>query len=157
MSRVRSAPLILAAVTIAAAAGGCGSGKKQVSAAELVQKADVICRTERTKFTQIQAHPPESAAIAADQTKELIGVADAATSELRDLDPPDSLSGAYDAYLDSRDAAADQMRRGQDAAENRDSAGYSAAQTAVAKNAPRRKKLAAAVGLKVCGTSPGRG
>ena len=157
MFRLRSAAIVTAAIPALVVAAGCGSSAQQVSATELAQKADAICRDEQSKFDQIQAHPPANASIAADQTKELIGVTDAATSDLRDLEPPDSLSGPYDAYLESRDAAADQMRRGQDAAESQDSTGYSAAQTAVAKNAPRRKKLAAAVGLKVCGTSPGSG
>jgi hypothetical protein len=157
MIRRRAALISVPAIAIAAVGGGCGSGKDQVSAAELVQKADGICRTEQAKFDQIQAHPPANASIAADQTKELIDVSQAASSDLRDLDPPDSLAAPYDRYLDSRDTAVDQMKRGQDAAENQDSAGYAAAQTAVAKSAPRRHQLARAVGLKVCGANPSSG
>jgi hypothetical protein len=155
MNRVRSVALALPAVAIVAAGGGCGSSKHEVSAAELVQKADAICRQEQTRFNQIQAHAPANASIAADQTKELIGVTDAASSDLRELEPPDELSAPYTAYLDSRDTAVDAMKRGQDAAENQDSSGYAAAQTAVAKSASHRQKLAQAVGLKVCGSSAG--
>jgi hypothetical protein len=155
MNRVRSAVLALPVVAIVAATGGCGSSKDQVSVPELVQRADAICRQEQTKFNQIQAHAPANASIAADQTKELIGVTEAASSDLRDLEPPDERSAPYGAYLDSRDTAVDAMKRGQDAAENQDSSGYAAAQTAVAKSAPHRQKLAQAVGLKVCGSSAG--
>lgn len=154
MILVRSA-LILAGIAVIGI--GCGSSRHQVSATELVQKADAICRDEQAKFDQIQAHPPANASIASDQTKELIGVTNAASSDLRDLEPPDQLSAPYDAYLQSRDDAVDQMKRGQDAADNQDSAGYSAAQAAVARSAPRRQKLAAAVRLRVCGSNPSSG
>jgi hypothetical protein len=150
MFRVPAAAIVTGA--IAAAAAGCGSSKQQLSATELAQKADAICRAEQAKFDQIQAHPPANAQVAADQTKELIEVTGAASSDLRDLEPPDQLSGPYDAYLRSRDDAVDEMKRGQDAADNQDSAGYSAAQTAVVKSAGRRQKLAASVRLKVCGS-----
>ena len=81
---------------------GCGGGgSKQVSAAELVQKADEICREERSSFDRIQAHPPPNASVAAaDQTDELITVTENANSQLRDLKPPEQLRSAYDRYLD---------------------------------------------------------
>jgi hypothetical protein len=154
MFRVRAAAIVTTAIAAVAAAAGCGSSKQQLSAMELAQKADAICRDEQAKFDQIQAHPPANAQVAADQTKELIDVTGAASSDLRDLEPPDQLSEPYDTYLRSRDDAVDEMKRGQDAADNQDSAGYSAAQTAVVKSAARRQKLAASVGLKVCGSRP---
>jgi hypothetical protein len=157
MIRRRRALVPVSAIAIAAVGSGCGSSKQQVSAAELVQKADAICRDEQAKFNQIQAHPPANASIASDQTNELIDVTSAASSDLRDLEPPGQLSAPYDAYLQARDDAVDQMKRGQDSAENQDSSGYSAAQTAVARSAARRHKLAAAVGLQVCGSNPSSG
>jgi hypothetical protein len=156
MLPARSILLPLAAAAIIAVTG-CGSGKEQVSAAELVQKADRICRVEQTKFDRIQAHPPANAFIAADQTRELIEVAEAASSDLGELKPPEPLTSSFDRYLDARDRAVDEMRRGRDAAENQDSAGYAAAQTAVAKGAPQRRRLAGALGLRVCGSNPRSG
>ena len=157
MSRAHSALLSLPVLAIAAMGGGCGSSKEELSAAELVQKADRICRQEHAKFEQIQAHAPANASIAADQTKELIDASEAAGSVLRDLEPPESLSNPYELYLKARDSAVEQMKRGREAAESQDSAGYAAAQTAVAKSAPRRRELADAVGLKVCGSNPRAG
>jgi hypothetical protein len=157
MGRLRLATLAAPAVAIAAVPGGCGSGKEQVGAAELKQKADAICREEQGRFERIQAHPPPNSTIAADQTKELIDVSDAASSDLRDLEPPESLGGAYDAYLEARDRVVDQMKRGREAAEERDAAGYAAAQSAVAKSAPERRRLAAALGLRLCGANPRSG
>jgi hypothetical protein len=157
MVRVRIASLAFPAIVITALASGCGSGKDEMSAAELRQNADAICREEQSRFDRVQATAPANASIAADQTKELIGVSEAASSDLGDLEPPDSLADAYDSYLDARGRALDQMKRGQVAAENRDSAGYVAAQTAVAKGAAERRRFAAALGLQVCGANPKSG
>jgi hypothetical protein len=134
---------------------GCGGGgsAKQVSAAELAQRADEICATEQHSFGRIQAHPPPNASVAADQTDELVKATEDASSQLRALKPPDQIAAAYDRYLAARDRAVDQMKRGKDAAENQDSAAYGAAQAAVARDAPQRRKLARAVGLKACSSS----
>ncbi len=153
----RRGPLIVASIAIAAAAGGCGSGKEPLSATELATRGDRICRDEQAKFDRIQRRPPANASIAADQTKELIDVSEAASADLRELKPPDSIRGPYDAYLEARDRAIDVMKNGRAAAENRDAAGYAGAQTAVAKTAPRRRDLAAAVGFRVCGANPRAG
>lgn len=151
-------PLLISQIVICVTAGmlaGCGGGgSDQVSAAELVQKADAICGKERSSFARVQAHAPPNASVAADQTDELITATESANSELRDLKPPEELRSAYDRYLEARDRAVEQMRRGKDAAENQDSAAYGAAQAAVARDAQQRRKLAAALGLSVCSSSP---
>ncbi|HKH40862.1 MAG TPA: hypothetical protein VKA41_03315 [Solirubrobacterales bacterium] len=144
--------ILLATGTVLA---GCGGGSERVSAAELVQKADAICGKERSSFARIQAHPPPNASVAADQTDELIEATQEATSELRDLKPPEDLQSAYDRYLEARGRAIEQMKRGKDAAQDRDSAAYGAAQAAVAREAPQRRKLSQALGLQVCSSSTG--
>jgi hypothetical protein len=152
-------PRWIVAITVSAATAavvGCGGGGSQsVSAAELVQKADAICGTERTSYDRVQAHPPPNAKIAAAETDELIRATDDANSKLRDLKPPQELEAAYDRYLEARNRVVGQMKRGKDAAESQDSAAYGAAQAAVAREAPQRRKLAVAVGLKVCSSSSG--
>jgi hypothetical protein len=156
MSRARWIPTIVTALALIALTPGCGGGgKDQVSVAELIQKGDQICRTEQAKFAQIQAHPPANASNAADQTKELIQAAESAGSQLGDLEPPDALRAAFESYLSARNRAVDQMKRGQDAADDQDSRAYGAAQAAVVHTAPARRKLARSVGFKVCGSSPG--
>jgi hypothetical protein len=147
--------MLLPVLVIGAFAAGCGGGKEQVTAAELDRKADQICGTEQAKFKQIQAHPPANATEAADQTKELIGVAEDASSSIDDLEPPDALSGPLETYLSARNGAIDEMKKGQDAAENQDSGAYGAAQAAVAKSASQRQKLADSLGFKVCSAAKG--
>ena len=146
---------LIAISLIAGPVAGCGGGgSDQVSAAELVQRADAICARERSSFGHIQAHAPPNASVAADQTDALIKASQNANSQLRDLKPPDQLQPAYDRYLAARDRVIDQMNRGKDAAESQDSTAYGAAQGAVARDAPQRRKLARSLGLRVCSSSP---
>jgi hypothetical protein len=154
MLRDRRALLLIPTAAILWMGGGCDGGEDRISPTELVQRADAICGKERSSFARIQANPPPNASVAADQTQELIKVTEDANSGLRDLKPPEELQAAYDRYLEARDRVLDQMKRGRDAAEDRDSADYGAAQAAVARDAPQRRKLAQALGLKVCSSSP---
>jgi hypothetical protein len=154
MLRDRRALLLIPTAAILWLGGGCDGGEDRISPTELVQRADAICGKERSSFARIQANPPPNASVAADQTQELIKVTEDANSGLRDLKPPEELQAAYDRYLEARDRVLDQMKRGRDAAEDRDSADYGAAQAAVARDAPQRRKLAQALGLKVCSSSP---
>jgi len=155
MIRVRSLALVLPVLAIGLFGAGCGGGKQSVTAAELDQKADQACQEEQDRFKEIQATPPANASEAADQTKELIQVAESASSTIDDLEPPDALREPLQIYLSARDDAIGQMKKGQDAAENQDSAGYGAAQAAVTKSAPERKRLADSLGFKVCSTNAG--
>jgi hypothetical protein len=154
MLRSRRTARLAVLIAAGAALAGCdGGGEDRVSAAELVQKADQICGEERSSFTRIQADPPPNASVAADQTDALIKSTEEASSALRDLKPPEELQSAYDRYLEARDRALEQMKRGREAAQDRDSAAYGAAQAAVAREAPQRQKLAQALGLRACSSS----
>jgi hypothetical protein len=146
--------IIPAVLLLAVDASGCGGGgNDQVTAAELVHKADAICTKERGSFARIQAHPPPNASVAADQTDELIKATEDANSQLRDLKPPEELQSSYDRYIEARDRVIQQMNRGRDAAQDQDSTAYGAAQAAVARDAPQRRKLARALGFRVCSAS----
>jgi hypothetical protein len=155
MFRDRRILLVLPAFAILALGTGCGGGKEQISAAELVQKGDQICREEQSEFSQIQARPPVNASAAADQTKALAKTAGSANSQLGNLEPPDALRTPFENYLSARERAVEAMKRGQDAAENQDSRAYGVAQAAVVHTAPERKRLAGSLGFKVCSSNPG--
>jgi hypothetical protein len=153
MVRPRRVLPLIPTIAILSLGGGCGGGKQQLSAAELVQRGDRICQEERSAFDRIQARPPPNASVAAEQTSELIQTTEDANSELRDLEPPDALRPSYDQYLEARDRVLAEMRRGKDAAENQDSDAYGAAQAAVARDAPERRKLAQPLGFEVCSST----
>jgi hypothetical protein len=155
MFRAKRLLFVIPALAILSLVGGCGGGKQQVTAAELTQKADQACQEEQNRFREIQATPPANASEAADQTKALVDAAESTSSAINDLEPPDELRTQFDTYLNARDQAIDQMKKGQDAAENQDSRAYGAAQSAVTKGAPHRKKLAGSLGFKVCSRNAG--
>lgn len=141
-----TAILIAAAIPVA----GCGDGEDEVSAEELVQKGDEICRLVDERFTEIQAEPLTSASVGAEQAGELLGVADEAQADLRDLGAPDELRDDYDRYLEEREKVSDLIERGREAAEDQDGDAFGEAQADVAAGAPERRRLARALGFKVC-------
>jgi hypothetical protein len=142
---VTSAAMIAAAAVLA----GCG-GEEQVGAEELAQKGDAICRSLDQRFAEIQTEPPANASEGASQAGELLGAADDAQDDLRDLEPPDEIRDDYDRYLEERDEVSDLIERGKKAAEDQDGDAYGKAQSEVAAGAPEREKLARALGFGVC-------
>ena len=151
------ATLISLLVCSAAASGlaACGDdSSEQLSAEELVSRADEICRVGIERFGEIQSKPPGNAVEAEDQTSELADVASDELNDLRELRPPDELQDSYEAYLESRGRALDQLERGRDAAADRDTEAYVAAQAEVTADQPNRLKLAKAVGLQDCSEAP---
>ncbi|MBA2514364.1 MAG: hypothetical protein H0V26_08555 [Solirubrobacterales bacterium] len=144
--------LICSALAGLAACGDDSS--EQLSAEELVSRADEICRGGIGRFDEIQPRPPSNAAEAEAQTAALLEVASDELNDLRELRPPDELREPYDAYLASRGRALDQLERGREAAANRDTDAYAAAQTRVTADQASRIKLARAVGLQDCSEAP---
>lgn len=145
-------PLVVFAGAVAVFAG-CGGGSEEVSAEQLVQKGDDVCRGVQERFAEIQTQPPASASEGAEQAGELLGVADDAQTELRDIDPPEELRDRYDGYLDARDEVSDALERGKQAAEDQDGAAYGQAQEEAGAGAPERQRLARGLGFKVCSQS----
>jgi len=149
----RLLPLLIAGAVTILAIAGCGDGSDEVSAGELVQKGDEVCRGVQERFAEIQAQPPASASEGAEQAGELLGVADDAQAELREIEPPEELRDRYDGYLDARDEVGAALERGKQAAENQDGAAYGRAQEEAAAGAPERGRLARGLGFKVCSQS----
>lgn len=155
--RVTSLASLLAVLCLGAA--GCGNdddspsssaSSEELAASELIKSADKICRDGVERFAQIQSKTPSSAEEAEAQTGDLVEVASEELDELRALNPPEELSASYDAYLESRATALDQLERGRDAAADGDSEAYVEARNEANAGQPQRLKLAKAVGLKTC-------
>lgn len=143
------------ASAIAIGLAGCGDdSSEQLDAAELISRADEICREGIDRFAEVQSEPPGNAVEAEGQTSELVEIASDELNALRSLRPPEELRGPYDAYLESRGRALDQLERGRDAAADRDTEGYAAAQNRATADQAQRLKLARAVGLRVCSKAP---
>jgi hypothetical protein len=153
----KSTALVPAGLLLVALMVGCGGGKEQVTAAELVQKGDQICREEQSKFTEIQAAPLVNASDGADQAQALHDVAKDSIDNLRHLEPPGPQQDAYNSYLDAKENTLQYFDQGKEAADNGDGSGYAAAEAAVARGAPERARLARALGFKACSQGPGNG
>jgi hypothetical protein len=146
---------LLAGALAAAGLAACGEdSSEQLSADELVTRADEICRAGIERFGEIQSKPPSNAVEAEKQTSDLFDQASDELNDLRELRPPDELQESYEAYLASRGRALDQLEQGLDAAANRDTDAYVAAQAKVTADQPNRLKLAQAIGLQDCSTAP---
>lgn len=156
--RARSVAPLLAVLCLGAA--GCGGdddssspsspSSEELAPSELVRAADEICRDGVERFAEIQSKTPSSAEEAETQTGDLVEVASMELDELRALNPPEELSAAYDAYVESRATALEQLERGRDAAADRDTEAYVEARDEANAGQPQRLKLAKAVGLKSC-------
>ena len=157
MRRGKSIALVLTPLVLSAVATGCGGGKEQVTAAELVQKGDQICREQQRKFSEIQAAPLVNASDGGDQAEALGDAAKDSLGDLRHFEPPSPQRAAYDRYLDAKDNALQYFDQAKDAADDLNGRAYSAAQTAEAAGAPERAQLAKALGFKVCSQGPGTG
>ena len=153
----RSIVLLLTPLVLAGVAAGCGGGKEQVTAAQLVQKGDQICREQQRKFTEIQAAPLVNASDGGDQAEALGDAAKNSLDDLRHFEPPQAQRVAYDRYLDAKDNALQYFDQAKDAADDLNGRAYSAAQTAEAAGAPERAQLAKALGFKDCSQGPGTG
>jgi hypothetical protein len=146
----------LAVLALTGTAAGCGGdGPEEVSAEELVSRADAICKEGQQRFAELQSEPLRNANDAVEQTKSLIEAADDELNELRDLVPPDELKEAYDAYLAARVRSQEVFEQGLDAAERDDDQAYVAAQARAAAGSAKRRELAEAVGFQVCSKPPG--
>lgn len=129
---------------------GCGGDGDQLSAEELVLRADRICREGQARFQEIQAEPPANSKEAVDQTEELIEVAEQELDELDELEPPDGLRDRFDRYLEERGSAIEVLKEGREAAERQDARGYGAAQERAQAQLAARGQLARDLGFKVC-------
>lgn len=139
-----------AALALLVLAAGCG-GDDPLSEDELVSRGDELCSEGQDRFAEIQAEPPENASAAADQTQELIEVAEDEVASLRDFEASDDeVQGALDSYVESREGAIELLEEGRDAAERQDGGAYGEAQSEVAASAGERLRLAREVGFEVC-------
>jgi len=131
-------------------AAGCGGGSGPLTKEELIAKGDETCSEGNARFAEIQAEPPVNAAEAANQAGELIDVSTAELADLRDLEPPEELSGKMEAYLAAQQRAIDDLERGRDAANDQDKDAYAAAQERSDRDSEERQRLARAIGFHSC-------
>jgi serine/threonine protein kinase len=131
--------------------------KKQpqtLTARQLIAQGDAICEGSQESFKADHAEFP----LGEDEpdptySKRLVGISKHAVAELRALDPPASLRGAYLAYLKAQEEVAGWDRDALAAAEAGDATAYAEARATRDDTAAERTTLAEAVGFHVCSGS----
>src|SRR2546421_2559428 len=151
---VLGALALLAVIVALAAAFGLGpfggGGGTALTKAQFTAKGDQVCKQAHDKFAALQNSPPNSAPGAADLTQKLIEISDNELNQIRALDAPPEVQPALDRYLQSREQGIAELKKGLEAAQNRNARGYADAQAQIAAGPVQRLKLARAVGFNQC-------
>jgi hypothetical protein len=132
-----------------------------LSAQQFTHQGDEICAAAQGQVAEVQRHPPASRRDSVRFADRLLEIFDEEVARLRQLDPPEDRSDAFDRYLAARDDAITLLEQGRQAAVENDPQGYADAQAEVASGQVERAELARQVGLTACSRpltgSPGGG
>jgi hypothetical protein len=145
--------LVAVGVTVAAIAGmGPFDGEEgeELTANEVVSRGNEICTEGRERFAELQRDPPQSAAEAAELTRQLIEITEGEIEDLGAMNAPDEVQGALDRYLEAREEGLEILRDGLEAAEDDDAEAYADAQAQIADTQVDRARLAEEVGFTEC-------
>jgi hypothetical protein len=144
--------VVTALVVCAAGFGACGplGGDEELTDEQYKAEGNAICERGREQYVELQKDPPQSAAAAAELTRNLIEITEDEIEDLRDLDAPLDREDALDDYLESRQAGVRILEEGLTAAEDEDAQAYAEAQAQIARGQVDRARLAEQAGLTEC-------
>ena len=121
-----------------------------LSEQEFAAAGDEICAEAHDRFLDLQRTPPRTSGDAAELTRELASVAEEELEEIRDLPAPSSLDADVERYLAARERGIEVIRRGAEAADEREPEAYERLRTELARSQPARQRLARRLGFAVC-------
>jgi hypothetical protein len=145
--------LLATMLTAALALGSCGGDDdtpNSLTKAEFTARGDEVCRQAHEQFAELQPNPPITAEKAAALQEALIQISEDELSQIRALGPPPEVEPALDRYLRAREEGIGLLRKGLEAAEEKDAFAYEAIKQRVAAGQVHRLELARAVGFTVC-------
>jgi hypothetical protein len=160
---VLGALVLLAAIVALAAVlglgpfGDDGDGDSTLSKSQFTAKGDQVCKAAHDQFVDLQKTPPNSAEGAATLTQNLIEISENELSQIRALDAPPEVRPALDRYLQSREQGIAELKKGLEAAQDKNARAYADAQAKIAAGQVQRLKLARAVGFSECSRVPVQG
>ena len=152
-----AAIVALAAVFGAGPFGGDDGGATTLTKAQFTAKADQVCKEAHDKFVELQKSPPNSAEGAVTLTQNLVGISEDELSRIRALGPPPEVQPALDRYLQAREQGIAELKKGLEAAQDRNAQAYAQAQAKIAAGQVKRLRLARAVGFSECSRVPVHG
>jgi hypothetical protein len=148
-----------AAQTTAADSGaGASPAKRQrvatLTRSDLIARGDAICATSQGKFKSYRGSIPTGEEEPNPVYSQLlVGISSNAVAEFRDLRPPPGLGNAYRAYVKAQEEVASWDRDALRAAKDGDAIAYREARETRDETQEERKRLAEAVGFRVCSGS----
>ena len=125
---------------------------KTLTKAELVSGGDAICTESRNKFLRYRDPAAEAEPDVA-YSRVLVGISSNAVEQFEALVPPQAVAPAYDDYVASQREVMEWDRDALAAAESGDAVAYGEARQARDETEDERKRLAEAVGFRVCSGS----
>ena len=129
--------------------------KASLSKADFIAKGDEFCEHAHDQFAELQNKPPNSAEGAVALTQDLVEISEKELSQIRALNAPPQVQEALDRYLRAREQGIAVLKRGVQAAEERNARAYANAQAEIAAGQVHRLKLAQAVGFSECSAVQG--
>jgi len=144
------ARLTLLAICVAALTPAACGDDDSASPEEFRSQASEVCLDVERQLDEIQETLPATAEQAEKQAEAVADVSDQALSNLRQVDAPGELQGAYDRYLAEREQAIGFIEDARDAANAKDSDAYEAAKRKLADGQPARRQLALRLDLGSC-------
>jgi hypothetical protein len=143
-------PTAILALCASLATGMACGDDSSASPEEFRSQANRVCRDVERQLDEIQKTLPVTAEQAEKQAEALVDVSEQALSNLRKIETPEELEGAYDRYLAEREKAIGHIEQARDAANAKDSGAYERAKRRLAAGQPVRRQLALRLGLGSC-------
>jgi hypothetical protein len=134
-----------------------GGSTTTLDKAQFTAKGDQVCKAAHQKFVELQKTPPKSAEGAATLTQNLIEISENELSQIRALDVPPQVQPALDRYLQAREQGIAELKKGLQAAQDKNARAYADAQAKIAAGQVQRLKLAREVGFSDCSRVPVQG
>ena len=127
-----------------------GGSTTALSKAQFTAKGDQVCKSAHERFAELQKTPPKSAEETAALTQNLIEISENELSQIRALEVPPQVQPALDRYLQAREQGIAELKKGLQAAQDKNARAYADAQAKIAAGQVQRLKLARAVGFSDC-------
>jgi hypothetical protein len=140
----------IAVLGLAGCGGSDGESSAPLTQAELVAKADAVCKQSKADIDAIQ-DPTDIAGLATAIDAQLKIIEDA-MNELKELNPPENLASDYEAWLAALDAKLEVTKEARDAAETGVTAEVEKAIEKLDIDTSEEEKLAKKIGFKECST-----
>jgi hypothetical protein len=155
--KAEQAAIAAAAADRGNASAGQSRKPQSLTRAELIARADGICADSQSSFEEVRAEFPEAASEEAPDvaySEALVGISAPAVKRFRSLDPPASVRGPFEEYVQAQQRVHGYDVQALRASRAEHTGEYLAARERRDNGEHERYELARRIGLKVCSLNP---